>query len=143
LLLELALPKHTQQAASETRKAASSINSEADELASIVDLAPLSKYTYYTNNTIRAEKRRREKLKARQEQKWYELELLALIAGDETLPKEQAAYTSITQLDKKLVAWIIKQLYIDNINFFIGAKTLYYTACLLLKKARAIGNASL
>jgi hypothetical protein len=53
---------------------------------------------------MRAEKRRREKLKARQEQKRYELGLLALIAGDETLPKEQAAYTSITQPDEKLVA---------------------------------------
>jgi hypothetical protein len=68
--------------------------------------------------------------------------LLALIAGDETLPKEQAAYTSITQLDEKLVAWIIKQLYVGDIDFFTGAKTLYYTACLLLEKARAIGNVS-
>jgi hypothetical protein len=69
--------------------------------------------------------------------------LLALIAGNKTLPKEQAAYTSITQLDKKLVAWIIKQLYIGNIDFFIGAKILYYIACSLLEKACAIGNTSL
>jgi hypothetical protein len=92
---------------------------------------------------MRAEKRRREKLKARQEQKRYELGLLALIAGDETLPKEQAAYTSITQLDEKLVAWIIKQLYVGDIDFFTGAKTPYYTACSLLEKARAMGNVSL
>jgi hypothetical protein len=134
------LPKRIRQAASKTGEAASSVNSEADKLASIVDLAPLPKHTYYTNNTIRAEKRRREKLKARQEQKRYKLGLLALIAGDETLPKEQAAYTSITQLDKKLVAWIIKQLYVGDIDFFTGARTLYYTACLLLEKARAMGN---
>jgi hypothetical protein len=140
--LESASPKRTRRAASETGEAASSVDGEADEPASIVDPAPLPKHTHHTNNTMRAEKRRREKLKARQEQKRYELGLLAPIAGDETLPKEQAAYTSITQPDEKLVAWIIKQPYVGDIDFFTGAKTPYYTACSLLEKARAMGNVS-
>jgi hypothetical protein len=91
---------------------------------------------------MRAEKRRLERQKAKQEQKRYELGLLAPIAGDKTLPQEQAAYTSITPSDETLVAWIIKQPYAGDTDFFTGAKTPYYTACSLLEKARAMGNAS-
>lgn len=40
------------------------------------------------------------------------------------------------------MAWIIQQTYGDDTDFFTSAKTPYYTACSLLEKARAMGNAS-
>ena len=138
--LESTSSKRTQQAGSEAGEVASSAVGEANEPAQAS--ASLPKHTRYTNNTMRAERRRLERHKARQEQKRYELGLLAPIAGNKTLPQEQAAYTSITPSDETLVAWIIKQPYAGDTDFFTGAKTPYYTACSLLEKARAMGNAS-
>jgi hypothetical protein len=89
---------------------------------------------------MRAERRRVKKQEVRQVQKRHELGLLA--PSDKAPRKEHAAYTSITQPDETLVAWIIKQTYVGDTDFFTGAKTPYYTACSLLEKARAMGNAS-
>jgi len=144
--IEPVSPKRLQRAGSEAGEIASSAVSEADEPASIVEQAqastPFPKHTHYTNNTMKAERRRVKKQEARQKEKRYELGLLAPIASDKMLPQEQAAYTSIAQSDETLVAWIIKQPYTDKADFFTGAKTPYHTACSLLAKARAMGNTS-
>ncbi|KAF2827745.1 hypothetical protein CC86DRAFT_438478 [Ophiobolus disseminans] len=95
------------------------------ECVLLPESAPLQKRAAaYTNNTMKAEKRRIQRQNARQEQKRYELGLLAPVAGNKTL-----------------VAWIIKQPYTNNADFFTGARTPYYTASSLLEKARAMGNA--
>lgn len=142
--LESASPKRTQLAVSGAGEAASSVVGEVDEPDSIVEPAqavPLSsKHTHHTNNTMKAERRRMKKQEARQVQKRYELGLLA--PSDKAPRKEHAAYTSITQPDETLIAWIIKQPYESDTDFFAGANTPYYTACSLLEKARAMGNAS-
>lgn len=138
--LEPVSPKRTQHAGSEIGEGSRSVVGEADDPAQAAALQP--KHTHYTNNTMRAERRRTKRQKARQDQNRHELGLLAPIAGDEALPKEQAAYKSITQSDEALVAWIIKQPYTGDTDFFTAAKTPYYTACSLLEKAREMGNAS-
>jgi hypothetical protein len=142
--LESPSPKRTQVAGSEAGEVASSVVSEVDVLDSIVEPARVRalspKHTRHTNHTMKAEKRRLREMKAKQDQERYESGLLE--PSSEALPKEQAAYTSITQPDETFVAWIIKQKYTTNTTFFVGAKTPYYTACSLLEKARAMGNAS-
>ncbi|KAH7067968.1 hypothetical protein BKA63DRAFT_451022, partial [Paraphoma chrysanthemicola] len=96
------------------------------------------KYTRHTNNTMTAERRRIRKQEAMQAKKRYELGLLA--PNNKAPRKEHAAYTLITQLDETLVAWIIKQLYTGDTDFFTSTKTPYLTACSLLEKAREMGN---
>jgi hypothetical protein len=136
--LESASPKRTQLDVSDAGEVASSAVGEAHEPAQAG--APSPKHTHHTNNTMRAERRRVKKQEVRQVQKRHELGLLA--PSDKAPRKEHAAYTSITQPDETLVAWIIKQTYVGDTDFFTGAKTPYYTACSLLEKARAMGNAS-
>lgn len=143
-LLEPASPKRIQLDGSDAGEAASSVVSDVDEPATIVEPAQAGalspKHTCHSNNTMRAERRRLEKQKAKHTQKRHELGLLA--PSDKATPRERAAYTSITQPDETLVAWIIKQPYVGDTDFFTAAKTPYHTACSLLEKARAMGNAS-
>jgi hypothetical protein len=54
--------------------------------------------------------------------------------------QERAAYNSITQQDELLVAWIIAQPILENVNFYSAAYTLYYIVSILLERARTLGN---
>lgn len=142
--LESASPKRTRLDESEASDKAGSVVSEEDEPDSIdapvqAD-APSLKHTHYTNNTLRAEKMRVKKQEEKQRKKRYELGLV--VPSDKAPHQERAAYTSITQEDETAIAWIIKQPYGDDADFFAGARTPYYTAFSLLEKARAMGNAS-
>ncbi|KAE8822993.1 hypothetical protein HRS9122_10468 [Pyrenophora teres f. teres] len=56
--------------------------------------------------------------------------------------KKLAAYTSITQKDESVVAWIIKQPVSEETDFYSSTQTPYLTACTLLEKARVLGNQS-
>ncbi|KAE8872252.1 hypothetical protein PTNB73_03711, partial [Pyrenophora teres f. teres] len=68
---------------------------------------------------------------------------LGLVApSDKADAKEKAAYTSITQKDESVVAWIIKQPVSEETDFYSSTQTPYLTACTLLEKARVLGNQS-
>ncbi|KAE8852590.1 hypothetical protein PTNB73_10535 [Pyrenophora teres f. teres] len=68
---------------------------------------------------------------------------LGLVApSDKANAKEKAAYTSITQKDESVVAWIIKQPVSEETDFYSSTQTPYLTACTLLEKARVLGNQS-
>ncbi|CAE7221827.1 hypothetical protein PTTW11_11463 [Pyrenophora teres f. teres] len=62
--------------------------------------------------------------------------------SDKADAKEKAAYTSITQKDESVVAWIIKQPVSEETDFYSSTQTPYLTACTLLEKARVLGNQS-
>ncbi|KAK1914348.1 hypothetical protein P3342_007594 [Pyrenophora teres f. teres] len=65
-----------------------------------------------------------------------------LAPSDKADAKEKAAYTSITQKDESVVAWIIKQPVSEETDFYSSTQTPYLTACTLLEKARVLGNQS-
>ncbi|KAE8852599.1 hypothetical protein PTNB73_10544 [Pyrenophora teres f. teres] len=66
----------------------------------------------------------------------------SLAPSDKADAKEKAAYTSITQKDESVVAWIIKQPVSEETDFYSSTQTPYLTACTLLEKARVLGNQS-
>ncbi|UPX17235.1 uncharacterized protein EKO05_0007601 [Ascochyta rabiei] len=96
--------------------------------------------TTISNNNRRAEQKRSRTLATSRAKKRLALGLVA--PGDKAPLPEQAAYTSIVQKDKSVVAWIIKQPVSDDTDFYSSTQTPYLTACTLLEKARVLGNQS-
>ncbi|KAK1911242.1 hypothetical protein P3342_011844 [Pyrenophora teres f. teres] len=95
--------------------------------------------TAVSNNNRRAERERSKKLVLLHAKKRLDLGLVA--PSDKADAKEKAAYTSITQKDESVVAWIIKQP-VSETDFYSSTQTPYLTACTLLEKARVLGNQS-
>ncbi|KAE8852568.1 hypothetical protein PTNB73_10561 [Pyrenophora teres f. teres] len=93
-----------------------------------------------SNNNRRAERERSKKLVLLHAKKRLDLGLVA--PSDKADAKEKAAYTSITQKDESVVAWIIKQPVSEETDFYSSTQTPYLTACTLLEKARVLGNQS-
>ncbi|CAE7192090.1 hypothetical protein PTTW11_07484 [Pyrenophora teres f. teres] len=93
-----------------------------------------------SNNNRRAERERSKKLVLLHAKKRLNLGLVA--PSDKANAKEKAAYTSITQKDESVVAWIIKQPVSEETDFYSSTQTPYLTACTLLEKARVLGNQS-
>ncbi|KAK1912042.1 hypothetical protein P3342_012525 [Pyrenophora teres f. teres] len=96
--------------------------------------------TAVSNNNRRAERERSKKLVLLHAKKRLDLGLVA--PSDKADAKEKAAYTSITQKDESVVAWIIKQPVSEETDFYSSTQTPYLTACTLLEKARVLGNQS-
>lgn len=93
-----------------------------------------------TNNNRRAERERSRKLEGKRAEKRRELGLVEPNA--KASRQERMAYASITPQDEPLVAWIIKQPIPDKVDFYTAARTPYYTASILLDRARTLGNSS-
>ncbi|KAK1914356.1 hypothetical protein P3342_007602 [Pyrenophora teres f. teres] len=104
-------PKRARTTTEETLPASPQL-SEPSELDDQPEDPPLH-ITAVSNNNRRAERERSKKLKA--------------------------AYTSITQKDESVVAWIIKQPVSEETDYS-STQTPYLTACTLLEKARVAAS---
>ncbi|KAL7772819.1 hypothetical protein CFE70_002782 [Pyrenophora teres f. teres 0-1] len=126
-------PKRARTTTEETLPASPQL-SEPSELDDQPEDPPLH-ITAVSNNNRRAERERSKKLVLLHAKKRLDLGLVA--PSDKADAKEKAAYTSITQKDESVVAWIIKQPVSEETDFYSSTQTPYLTACTLLEKARA------
>ncbi|KAE8852431.1 hypothetical protein PTNB73_10598 [Pyrenophora teres f. teres] len=131
-------PKRARTTTEETLPASPQL-SEPSELDDQPEDPPLH-ITAVSNNNRRAERERSKKLVLLHAKKRLDLGLVA--PSDKADAKEKAAYTSITQKDESVVAWIIKQPVSEETDFYSSTQTPYLTACTLLEKARVLGNQS-
>ncbi|CAE7222330.1 hypothetical protein PTTW11_11526 [Pyrenophora teres f. teres] len=131
-------PKRARTTTKETLPASPQL-SEPSELDDQPEDPPLH-ITAVSNNNRRAERERSKKLVLLHAKKRLDLGLVA--PSDKADAKEKAAYTSITQKDESVVAWIIKQPVSEETDFYSSTQTPYLTACTLLEKARVLGNQS-
>ncbi|KAF9695620.1 hypothetical protein EKO04_006295 [Ascochyta lentis] len=93
-----------------------------------------------TNKNRHAKRAQVLKLDAAQAKKKLEL---GLIAPPKKAPhKEHSAYRSISQQDKPLISWILKQPIDKDNNLYSSAAAPYITASSIVNKARAISNAT-
>jgi hypothetical protein len=90
---------------------------------------------------MRAERKREGRLKATRLKQRASLGLIAL--GSRAPLLEQSAYKSIELKDETLLAWVIAQPISADTKLYDSAKLLYYLACNLVGKARALSNPSL
>ncbi|CAE7221875.1 hypothetical protein PTTW11_11470 [Pyrenophora teres f. teres] len=131
-------PKRARTTTEETLPASPQL-SEPSELDDQPEDPPLH-ITAVSNNNRRAEREHSKKLVLLHAKKRLDLGLVA--PSDKADAKEKAAYTSITQKDESVVAWIIKQPVSEETDFYSSTQTPYLTACTLLEKARVLSNQS-
>ncbi|KAJ4342108.1 hypothetical protein N0V95_007044 [Ascochyta clinopodiicola] len=99
-----------------------------------------ARITAVPNNNRPPKRAQGLKLDAAQAKKNLEL---GLIAPPEKAPrKEHGAYASISRQDEPLISWILEQPVDEDNNLYSSAAAPYVTACSMLDKARAIGNAT-
>ncbi|KAL1793796.1 hypothetical protein ACET3X_000001 [Alternaria dauci] len=93
-----------------------------------------------TNKNRLAELRRTRKL---ERSRVIKLEAIGLKEPPEKMPaQERMAYGSIAPDDEPTISWIFKQKVAEDADFYTASPTPYYTACSMLAKARAFGNAT-
>jgi hypothetical protein len=101
---------------------------------------PVIHTTTVTKNNRRADQQRITKPDASRAKKRI---TLGQQEPDSKAPmQERAAYSAIPPEDEPTIAWIIKQSISDEVDFYTGSPTPYFTACTMIQKARALGNQS-